>query len=333
MEEQQLTDTQPQEQERPRNELGQFAPKEDPVVNDVVQFGTKVDEQSDVFPTGEEELQIPPESMLGTPAVEETQSVTPQPEEAATTSSNEEVRYQYWQSQADKAKNDLTNQREQNQLLQNQLNIINQQRSQVQEGTQEEENTEFPSPPERPLRPKTYSREEAYTDPESASAQYMDSMEEWRDTMDEYNTLHAQYQTELSRAERMDFVEQQRYQQNLQEAQRQEYNQLNRMADHVRKNYNASDEELREFYGKFSSDDSITLDNLWKLYQMEKGGRTGGPAAPPQGGSPVFEQTKRAQQVASPMGVVSGQSNSQQGSEGNQIMDSLIEDYNKKNPW
>jgi len=332
VEEQQLTDTQPEEQGRPRNELGQFAPKVDPVVDDVVQFGTKVDEQSEAFPTGEEKLQVPQDSMRGTPAEDETQPVTPQPQDVNTTD-NEEVRYQYWQSQADKAKNDLTSVREQNQLLQNQLNIMNQQTQQTQEQTQEKENTDFPSPPERPQKPRAYNREEAYTDPQSESAQYMDSMEQWRDTMDEYNQLHTQYQTELSRAERMDFIEQQKYQQNLQEAQRQEYNQLNQMADHVRKEYNASDEELREFYQKFSSDDSITLDNLWKLYQMEKGGRTGGPAAPPQGGSPVFEQTKRAQQVAAPMGVASGQSNSQQGSAENQIMDSLIEDYNKNNPW
>ena len=256
MEEQQLTDTQPEEQGRPRNELGQFAPQVDPVVDDVVQFGTQVDEQqSEAFPTGEEELQIPPDSMRGTPVEDDTQPVTPQPEETATTASNEEVRYQYWQSQADKAKNDLTNQREQNQLLQNQLNIISQQNQQPQEGTQEEESADFPSPPQRPQKPRSYSREEAYTDSQSESAQYLDSMEEWRDTMDEYNKLHTQYQTELSRAERMDFMERQKYQENLREAQRQESNQLNQMADHVRKEYNASDEELRDFYQKFSSDE------------------------------------------------------------------------------
>ena len=319
-----------QQQETPRNDLGQFTPKADPIVDDVM-FGTKVDEQSDIFPTGEEETQLPPTEMRGTPDTQQ-QPVTPQPEDA-TTSTNDEVRYEYWQSQADKAKNDLTGMREQNQLLQNQLNIVNQQTQQQQAPAQsEEESTDFPSPPERPSKPRNYSREEAYTDPQSDSAEYLDSMENWRDTMDEYTQLHSQYQAELARAERMDFVEEQRNQEAVRSAQKQEYEQLNSVANHVKKSYNASDSDVQEFVAKFSSDESITIDNLWRLYQMEKGGE-GGPPAPAQAGSPVFEQTKRAQQVASPMGVVSGQSNSQQGSEGNQIMDSLIDDYNKGNPW
>jgi len=319
-----------QQQEQPRNDMGQFTPKTDSIVDDVM-FGTKVDEQSEVFPTGEEETQFPPSEMKGTPDTQQ-ESVTQEPEDVAI-SSNDEVRYEYWQSQADKAKNDLTNMRQHNQLLQNQLNVVNQQSQQQQVPIQnEEENADFPSPPERPSKPGSYSREEAYTDPQSDSAKYLDSIEDWRDTMDEYTQLHSQYQAELSRAERMDFVEKQRHEESIREAQRQEYQQLNSVANHVKNTYNASDDEIRGFVDKFSSDDSITIDNLWRLYQMEKGGE-GGPPAPVQKGSPVFEQTKRAQQVASPMGIVSGQNSQAQGSIEDQIMNELVDGYNKNNPF
>ena len=325
MEEIQQTDTQA------RNELGQFAPKTDPVVDDVM-LGNNETGQVDAFaPAGEEETSASVNELMGIPEAQQEETVTPQPE-TVSTPNNEEVRYEYWQSQADKAKNDLTGMREQNQLLQNQLNIINQQAQQSQAETQQEESVDFPSPPERPMKPRNYSREEAYTDPQSDSAHYLDSMDEWRDTMDEYTQLHSQYQSELARAERMDFVEGQKRQEAIREAQRQEYQQLNSVASHVKQNYNASDEDIRGFVNKFSSDDSITIDNLWRLYQMEQGGNSV-QQAPVQAGSPVFEQTKRAQQVASPMGVVSGQSAGGQGSAENQIMNDLIDGYNKNNPF
>lgn len=325
MEEIQQTDTQA------RNELGQFAPKADPVVDDVMLGNNETGQQDAFAPAGEEETSASVNELMGIPEAQQEETVTPQPE-TVSTPNNEEVRYEYWQSQADKAKNDLTGMREQNQLLQNQLNIINQQAQQSQAETQQEESVDFPSPPERPMKPRNYSREEAYTDPQSDSAHYLDSMDEWRDTMDEYTQLHSQYQSELARAERMDFVEGQKRQEAIREAQRQEYQQLNSVASHVKQNYNASDEDIRGFVNKFSSDDSITIDNLWRLYQMEQGGNSV-QQAPVQTGSPVFEQTRRAQQVASPMGVVSGQSAGGQGSAENQIMNDLIDGYNKNNPF
>ena len=100
----------------------------------------------------------------------------------------------------------------------------------------------------------------------------------------------------------------------------------------MKQNYNASDEDIRCFVNKFSSDDSITIDNLWRLYQMEQGGNSV-QQAPAQAGSPVFEQTRRAQQVASPMGVVSGQSAGGQGSAEDTIMDSMVSNYKSKNPF
>ena len=323
-----------QAQAQPRNELGQFAPQPDSIVNNVMS-NANAEGQVDAFASaGEQENSASVNDLMGIPEQLNQESVAneePQVEQPVQKDvDNGEVRYQYWQSQADKAKNDLTSMREQNQLLQNQLNLMNQQtQPQAQEKVAPKEE-DFPPPPERPAKPRNFNREEAYTDPSSSSAQYLDDIEEWRDTMDEYNQLHTKYQTELAKAERMDFVEQQKKQQSLQEAQRQQYQQMNSMANYVKEKYNANDDEIRDFYNKFSSDESITVDNLWQLYQLGKG-QAQQPV--PQQASPVFEQTKRAQQVASPMGVVSGANSQAQGSAEDQIMDSLINNYKSKNPF
>ena len=76
--------------------------------------------------------------------------------------SNDEKRYQYWQSTADKLKNE-------NEQLRNSLAAQVQQAPQVaqpQEVAQPVEE-EFPPPPEKPQRPRNFSREDAYADPNS----------------------------------------------------------------------------------------------------------------------------------------------------------------------
>ena len=47
---------------------------------------------------------------------------------------------------------------------------------------------EFPAAPEKPQRPRTFNREEAYSDPNSESARYLDELEGWRDDINEYNS-------------------------------------------------------------------------------------------------------------------------------------------------
>ena len=56
---------------------------------------------------------------------------------------------------------------------------------------------EFPPPPERPSRPRNFSRSEAYSDPDSESARYLDAQDDWRAEMDEYNSLKSEYFTTL----------------------------------------------------------------------------------------------------------------------------------------
>ena len=278
---------------------------------------------NDVFTTGEEgntqesAPQGQPES-------------TVESNEAPKTANNDETRYQYWQSQADKYKNELENM--QQQQMQQQQYMQQQQMQQPQAQQPQEE--VFPDPPSRPKQPAGFNREEAYNDPSSASARYMDELDGWRDDMNEYNTLKTQYQTALV-DEKLNHMQRERQE----EAQRAEaYNQLQNeqmeVINHVQGHYGMNESEAVDFMQKMSDPNSITVDNLVQLYRMQQGNAAPQQNPAPAQPSPAFNQTQNAQQVPSPMGVMpSGQSNTDSRSMEDKIMDTMIGNFNSKNPW
>jgi len=241
---------------------------------------------------------------------------------------NDVKRYQYWQSEADKARN------EKQELEARILALENEKRMQPQP-TQEsvKEELSFPDPPKKPGKPRRYSRTEALDDPESESARYLDEVDKWRDDMDEYNRLHQQY-TQAVMVEERERIQKEQQEIQRAQAQREEYN--NRMASmstHLRNQYQASDDEIARFIEVMDDPKNITVDNLFQLYRMQNGGEV--PANQPltqTASSESFEQRKRAQSVPSPMGVVPGQGSSQPASN-DTIMDSMINDYKNKNPF
>ena len=82
---------------------------------------------------------------------------------------NDEKRFEYWQSQASKTQNDMAQIQQQNQELQAQMKAM-----QAMQQPAAEPKEEFPAPPERPVKPRGFNREEAYGDPSSESARYLD---------------------------------------------------------------------------------------------------------------------------------------------------------------
>jgi len=128
---------------------------------------------SSAFTSGNEESTEPAPVKTGQPEVSQPVE-TSQPEQT----NNDETRYQYWQSQADKYKNELES-------------LKNTQPAPVQPEAPavDTDADEFPSAPSKPQKPRLYSREEAYTDPASESARYDDELSQWRDDMNEYNSL------------------------------------------------------------------------------------------------------------------------------------------------
>ena len=267
-------------------------------------------------PSGEE---APQEA----PSVEE----TPQPVDPK----NDERRYQYWQSQAAKRENELRQMQERMQTYEQNMQQPAQPYAPQQQEPQREE---FPDPPEKPGKPRNFNRQEAFEDASSESARYLDEVEEWRDNMDEYNTLRVQYENAVTQ-ERIQNQEAQRRQTEAQrQAYRQQQEQLSQVNELVQGHYGLSPEESQEFIQTMSDPSSITVDNLVQLYRLQKGKGGGAPVNPGQSPqpSPSFQQAQRAQQVPQPMGVQPTAGNNQAPAE-DQIMDNMIADFKSKNPW
>ena len=204
---------------------------------------------------------------------------------------NDQVRYEYWQSEAAKANNRL---KEVEQLtpmveyIKANPQVIDAVKKEQQ--PQEEELT-FPEAPVRPDKPRSFSREEAFSDPNSDSASYLDSVDDWREKMDQYNALGTQFQIAKMQEEqnkKWETVDQQR---KAQEAQAQEARTVQNINTYVQQKHGLSAEETQEFVTQFSDPSSINMDNLVQLYRMQKGQA---PQAPPAQPSQAFQQTKAA---------------------------------------
>jgi hypothetical protein len=161
----------------------------------------------------------------------------------------------------------------------------------------------------------------------------MDELEDWRDNINEYNTLKTQYQGAVMEEKLQDMQKER-----VVEAQRQQYankrvQQANEIREHVMGNYGMNDNEAKDFMTKMSNPDSLNIDNLVQLYRLQSGGAAQQQTAPAQP-SDVFNQVQNAQQVPSPMGVMpSSANNSGSKSMEDKIMDSLIGNFDSKNPW
>jgi hypothetical protein len=244
--------------------------------------------ESVIYGEGDTKRGTPLEESAQQPVAQDTSApTTGQPEESYE-AKNDDKRFEYWQSRASKLENQL---KEQQPIIEHiKSNPESLKPQQVAEQPAEEE---FPPPPEKPAKPHNYSRELAYTDPNSESARYASAVEDWRDDMDEYNSLRVQYETAIVN-EKMESMESQRIQQA--QYQKQQVQERERM------------QETPGIQGEAPTQ------------------RVGTPSA-------VFQQTQRAQQVPPPMGVQSGQasSNPDDGkTDGEKFMSALISNHNDK---
>tara|TARA_Y100001938_G_scaffold8131_1_gene9979 strand:- start:1509 stop:2450 length:942 start_codon:yes stop_codon:yes gene_type:complete len=290
------------------------APAEQSAPKSSTQDNTLTPTDAFTEPSGEEAPQEAPS----------TQETT-QPLEAK----NDDTRFEYWQSQAAKRDNELKQVQEQLQQFQQQQNAPQPQQAMTPEQQVQEE---FPPPPEKPVKPRSFNRQEAYEDPNSESARYLDEVDEWRDNMDEYGMLRNQYETALVQENMQKMQSQQQEAERVRQARIQQANQMREVSDLVQGHYGMSQQETQEFIKTMSDPSSITVDNLVQLYRLQKGQAVN--PATPQTAQPseAFQQAQRAQQVPSPMGVQPTAGQNQVSSE-DQIMDNMISDFKSKNPW
>ena len=297
--------------------VDQTGQDEGSLVDDVI-FGGEQGAIADTF----EQPETPVEPEI---AAQQDQVVNEEPSVEVPSGDNDEVRYQYWQSQADKMRN------ERDQLQQQFNHVATQQASQPQQQAEVEPEIELPAPPEKPNKPYNFSMDEAMTDPNSESAKYTREEQSWRDDMDDYKNMQFEYQMAMLQDER-DQMQQQRQQDiQRQQAEQQQTEQITEVRTQVMDKFKVDSQTAEDFVRVMSDPSSISLDNLWKLYASDKGLSSPEPQKPTPSGE--FQQVKRAQQVPASMGVMPSQTGQNEGSVEDKIIDSMITDYNKQNPW
>ena len=179
-------------------------------------------------------------------------------------------RMEYWQSQADKAKNEAYRLQQENEYYKNSLAPVAQmiqQNPQVLDKLEKQVNGN-PSgnpvqagnqrnsleKPVRPNRPLTYNEVDAYNDPESESFKFRASNDQWRDDMIQYY-------------ENVDSYRQQQAQVQMQHQQR---NQMMESAyNQAMSNYGMDARTATDFVRWTQNTNSVTIDNLVKLYAVK----------------------------------------------------------------
>ena len=265
--------------------------------------------------------------IFGGPAVEEfvaTDTSQQQPDNQGVEPSesvpvNEDPRsddgqFQYWQSQADKKQVEVD-------LLKEQVAQLTEKR--IQPEAQVEKETEV-SKPVKPRKPAGFSHSEALDDPESESAKYLSHRDNYVDDLANYMEVQ-----DARRAEAAQIDEQQR-----QVALRNQHVMSALQTKHA---YSAAD--AADFINVMNDPSSMSLDNLVHLHQMRRGQRT-----------EVNPNVQKRQQrvakkvelmynrqnnlsVPQPLGVQSGASVQSSTKVEDQMMDSMIQNHKKRNPF
>ena len=158
----------------------------------------------------------------------------------------------YWQSQADKAKNDAQSMAQELELYKRAVNQM--QQAPVSNGTQPQPQADPLKEPTAPERPLTYSEVDAYNDPESDSFKYRLAKEEYQDARYDYLK-----QVEYARVE----------QQQHMAAQQQEATMQNQAYNQVKQSYGWDDMKAANFIGWATNPNNVTLDILAKLFDIQ----------------------------------------------------------------
>jgi hypothetical protein len=220
--------------------------------------------------------------------------------------------FQYWQSQADKRSAEV-------ELLKGQVSeLMETKASTPEEPVQKETAIEKPV---KPSKPADYDHSEALADPESKSAKYLADREMYMDNMLEYTT-----ELEAVRTEKLE----------QQQANQQRELSRQKLVNDLQGKYNYSNEQALNFIETMSSPESLSLDNLVQLHKM----RTGN--APQEFTQVTPEAQEKAAlmsnrqeklSIPKPIGVQPGASRQSSKTVENQMMDSMVADFKKKNPF
>lgn len=237
--------------------------------------------------------------------------------------------FQYWQSQADKRQVELDELKatmadvddvlpiarhlKRNPEL---INKLSEDSSQVSKATVVEK-------PVKPKKPSSFDHSEALTDPDSPSAKYMVARDTYVEDMSEY-ILGVEEKRSMQLEE--------------QQTQQRKATQEQQLIRDLQANYNYTPNQAQDFMTKMSSPESLSLDNLVKLHQMDTGqvqqqsvvSLTASGVDKQQ----VMSERNKRLSIPKPVSVQpSVNVQSSKKSAENHMMDSMLTDYKKKNPF
>lgn len=237
------------------------------------------------------------------------------PQEQIKPVNNDEVRYQYFQSLADKTRAENEALKLKMAELEGRLATVNQPVQQQQPEVQEESFPDFTIP--EPQSPMNFNWQEAYTDPNSDSARYLIEKQRYDNQLANYTKLASQYAiAKAQEAEKNAYQKMNEYQ--AQMAQRMEQEQkLNQVQSELQYKYGMSREQASDFITKMSDNNIFNLENMVKFYQtISQPAQPQQPYGYHQQGqygqpSPAFNQYQRAQSIPNVMGVTNTQPQAQ----------------------
>jgi len=226
--------------------------------------------------------------------------------------------YKYWQSQADKRAAEVD-------LLKSQVTELMKAQTSTPAEQPKEEIVQIERPV-KPRKPADYDHSEALADPESDSGKYLVKQEQYMDNLTNYMT---------------DIEEKQTRQLQMQEAQEKVAIRNQQVSSQLQSDYNFSPQEADQFINNMSSPDSLSLDNLVKLHKLNTG--TLEQQAPQQVVQQVtpdaqmksnfMTQRQEKLSIPTPIGVQPGANVQSSKSVEDKMMDSMIGNFKKKNPF
>ena len=172
-------------------------------------------------------------------------------------------RFEYWQSQADRMRGE-------NQMLKQEIGDIKsylQAREQQSPSNVDTQGSPVPTgnpesglkAPVQPTKPSNYNEVDAFNDPNSASFQYRNEMDRYRDDVTTYMLQKDQVREKMQ----------------MNAMRKQQENMINQQAHtHAVNNYGWSTEQANEFIEWSRNPQNVTIDHLAKIYEMSTRGVT-----------------------------------------------------------
>jgi hypothetical protein len=237
---------------------------------------------------------------------------------------NETVRSSYWQSEAQKAAAELAKTKAEAEYYKR----LNELQTQPAKQEEAEEPFVFPDPPAAPQPPVGYDYNEALSNPQSPSAQYVAQYQKWQADMFEYTNVKNDYLQAVMN-ERFEALQKREDEQKMLFEQRQQYNQqMGGIREEVMTKFGADESVAADFINKMSSPESLTIENLWKLYQAVYGG-----SQLPKPPTPDFNQVKNAEKFGPGFNTLPSGVSTIGKSEDDQIFDAILDGEKKRNAW